>query len=134
MICLVNNLAVRRYLYRLLGMMLIYVLFLFLAVWGFKHWHLTGGLAYLLAIFPSLPIIGGMVVVGLYLTEEKDEFQRTVLIQSMIWSIGATLSVTTVWGFLENFVQVPHLDLYQVFPLFCFFVGIFTPFLKARYR
>jgi hypothetical protein len=133
MICL-TNFSVRRYTYRFLGMMLIYVVFLFLAVWGFKHWHVTGGLAYLLAILPSLPIIGGMVVIGLYLTEEKDEFQRTVLIQSMIWSIGATLSVTTVWGGLENFVHAPHLDLYMVFPLFWFLVGVFTPFLKARYR
>jgi len=74
------------------------------------------------------------VVVGLYLAEEKDEFQRTVLIQSMLWGMGATLAVTSVWGFLENFVQVAHFDLYLVFPLFCFFVGVFTPLVKARYR
>jgi hypothetical protein len=52
----------------------------------------------------------------------------------MLWGIGATLAVTSVWGFLENFVQVVHFDLYLVFPLFWFFVGIFSPVLKARYR
>ena len=130
----VSNPAVRRYVWRFSGAMVLYTLFLILAVWEFKHRNPTGALAYLLAVLPSLPIIGGLVVVGLYLAEEKDEFQRTVLVQSMLWGIGATLAVTSVWGFLENFVQVVHFDLYLVFPLFWFFVGIFSPVLKARYR
>jgi hypothetical protein len=130
----VSNPAVRRYVWRFSGAMVLYTLFLILAVWEFKHRNPTGVLAYLLAVLPSLPIIGGLVVVGLYLAEEKDEFQRTVLVQSMLWGIGATLAVTSVWGFLENFVQVVHFDLYLVFPLFWFFVGIFSPVLKARYR
>jgi hypothetical protein len=129
-----RNPAVRRYIWRFTSVMLHYVVFLSFAVWEFKHRHPTGGLAYLLAMLPSLPIIGGLAVVGLYLAEEKDEFQRTVLIQSLLWGIGATLTVTTVWGFLENFAQVQHFDLYLVFPLFWFFVGIFTPVMKARYR
>ena len=128
------NPAVRRYTWRFCGAMLLYTVFLFLAVWEFKHGHPTGAVAYLLAILPSLPIILGLVIFGLYLAEEKDEFQRTILVQSMLWGIGATLAVTSVWGFLENFVQVVHFDLYLVFPLFWFFVGIFTSVLKARYR
>lgn len=134
MICATNNRAVRRYTYRFLGVLLMYAVFLCLAVWMFKNHHPTGALAWALAILPSLPIIGSLIVVGLYLGEEKDEFQRTVLIQSMLWSIGATLAVTTVWGFLENFLEVTHFDLYLVFPLFWFFVGVSSPFLKARYR
>ena len=130
----VSNPAVRRYVWRFSGAMVLYTQFLILAVWEFKHRNPTGVPAYLLAVLPSLPIIGGLVVVGLYLAEEKDEFQRTVLVQSMLWGIGATLAVTSVWGFLENFVQVVHFDLYLVFPLFWFFVGIFSPVLKARYR
>jgi len=70
----------------------------------------------------------------MYLAEEKDEFQRTVLVQSMLWGIGATLAVTSVWGLLENFVSVPHLDLFLVYPLFWAIVGMSAPVLKARYR
>jgi hypothetical protein len=134
MICTTSNPAVRRYFYRLFTTMAFYVAFLVTAVWAFSRYHLTGALAYLLAVLPALPIVGMVVVVGMYLAEEKDEFQRTVLVQSLLWGIGATLSVTTVWGFLENFVQVPHLDLYLVFPLFWFFVGISTGPLKAKYK
>ena len=132
--CSPKNPAARRYFYRLLTAMAFYVVFLVPAVWAFSRYHLTGGFAYLLAILPALPIVGMVVVVGLYLAEEKDEFQRAVLAQALLWGIGATLSVTTVWGFLENFVQVPHLDLYLVFPLFWFFVGISTGLLKVKYR
>ena len=52
----------------------------------------------------------------------------------MLWGIGATLAATSVWGFLENFVAVRHMEPFLVYPMFCFFVGIFTPMLKARYR
>jgi hypothetical protein len=134
MICLPRNAAIRRYTYRFPMVMALYVVFLFFAVWTFKHHPPTGVLAWLLAILPSLPIIASLGVIGLYLTEEKDEFQRTVLVQSMLWSIGGTLVVTTVWGFLENFLHVIHFDLYLVFPLFWLFVGITTPILKARYK
>jgi hypothetical protein len=134
MICLPKNPAIRRYTWRFASVMALYVVFLFLAAWEFHHRHPTGVLAYLLAVLPSLPILGGLVVVGLYLGEERDEFQRMVMVQSMLWGIGATMAVTTVWGFLELFVQVQHFDLYLVYPLFWFFVGIFTPIMQARYR
>jgi hypothetical protein len=134
MICSPANQAIRRYTARFSVVMALYVLFLFLAVWIFKHYHPSGILAWLLAILPSIPIVGSLVIIGLYLTEEKDEFQRTVLIQSMLWAMGGTLAVTTVWGFLENFLHILHFDLYLVFPLFWFLVGISAPALKARYK
>lgn len=134
MFCLPKNAATRRYLYRFLATMSLYVVFLVGAVWAFPRYHPTGALAYLLAILPALPIIGGIVVVGLYLAEEKDEFQRALLVQSMIWGIGATLSLTTAWGFLEVFQLVPHIELYLVFPLFCALTGFASAMLKARYK
>ncbi len=132
--CSTKNRAIQRYTTRFIGAMLFYALFLIGTVWCFVHLHPTGPLAYLLAILPSVPIIGILWIVGIYLSEEKDEFVRNLQIQSMIWSIGATLTVTSVWGFLENFVHVWHMDLYMVFPLFWLFVGVFTPVLKRRYR
>lgn len=129
-----GNRAIRRYTARFAVVMALYVVFLLVAVRVFTHYHPAGVLAWLLAILPSIPIIGVLIVVGLYLAEEKDEFQRMLLVQSMLWSIGGTLALTTVWGFLENFLHVPHFDLYLVFPLFWFLVGVSTPILRARYR
>jgi hypothetical protein len=134
MICSTNNPAQRRFFWRFAIAMLLYVLLLVPAVWGFVHYHLTGALAYALAVLPSLPILGMLAVVGLYLAEENDEFLRNMQIQSLLGGIGGTLAVVSVWGFLENFTQVRHLDLYLVYPLFWVFVGISTVVVKLRYR
>ncbi|HEY0784261.1 MAG TPA: hypothetical protein VGD62_00220, partial [Acidobacteriaceae bacterium] len=80
------------------------------------------------------PILGMILSVGFYLAEEKDEFQRNLFIQAMVWGIGATLSVTTVCGSLENFANTAHLELFWVFPMYWVFVGLSTAVLSTRYR
>jgi 4-amino-4-deoxy-L-arabinose transferase-like glycosyltransferase len=132
--CSTNTPALRRYRIRFVVATCFYLLFLVPAVWVFTHSHPTGWLAYALAVLPALPILAMQIVVGLYFKEEKDELLRTILIQSLLLAIGATLSLTTIWGFLENFVQVKHLDLYLVFPIFWAFVGFFSSMVNARYR
>jgi hypothetical protein len=134
MFCMPKSAAARSYLFRFFPAMGLYVVALVSVVLIFRHHHPTGVIAYLLAILPAIPIIGVIAIVGLYLSEEKDEFQRALLVQSMVWGIGATLAVTTAWGFLEAFTFVPHLQLTMVFPLFWFFVGVSTGILKMRYR
>lgn len=134
MICSPMNAAVRRYTYRFMTLMLFYIVFLVAAVWTFGHHHLGGPAAYALAVLPALPVVGMLGVVGFYLAEEKDEFLRNMFVQSMVWGIGATLAVTTVWGFLELFVPVPHLQPYLVFPIYWAFAGVATALLKLRYR
>ena len=66
--------------------------------------------------------------------EEKDEFQRNLYIQALLGGIALTLSLTTVWGNLEDFVHVPHLDLIWVYPLFWIFVLVAFPVVWLRYR
>jgi len=134
MSCLPKNSAARRYLYRLFTTLAFYIAFLVTAVWAFSRYHLTGALAYLLAVLPALPIVGMVVVVGLYLAEEKDEFQRAVLVQALLGGIGATLVVTTAWGFLENYAHFQRLNILMIWPLYLIFVGISYGLVKARYR
>jgi len=132
--CTPMNAAVRRYTYRFFVAMTLYCVFLFIAVWMFRHGHPSGILAYFLAILPAIPIVASIAVVGIYLGEEKDEFIRNLFIQAAVWAIGATLAVTSVWGFLELFLPVPHLDLYLVFPMFWAFVGVCSALVRMRYR
>jgi hypothetical protein len=134
MFCSPKTPALRRYRNRVGVVMSSYCLLLPITVFGFRHYHLTGLAAYALAVLPALPILAVMIVVGLYLAEEKDEFWRNYLQQVLLWAIGPTLAVTTVWGFLENFAKAPHLDLYLVFPIYCVFVGIATVLIKLKYR
>jgi hypothetical protein len=70
----------------------------------------------------------------MYLSEEKDEFMRNLQVQALLWGIGATLSVTVTWGFLENFVHLRHMDLYLVYPLYCVLSGLALGIQHMRYK
>jgi hypothetical protein len=126
--------AVVRYNKRFIPMMLAYAVALLAVTWIFKH-HLTSGpVAYLLALLPALPIVGVVIIVGLYMGDETDEVEKAMRTQSMLWGIGLTLSIATLWGFLESFGQVSHVDSYWAFPIFCFFTGIASCLIRQGYR
>ncbi|MGA3344086.1 MAG: hypothetical protein ABSC76_04365 [Terracidiphilus sp.] len=132
--CLTNNPAARRFYRRFLGTFVLYALILPLTTLVFVHYHPTGPLAYPLAVLPAIPMLGLLAIFGLYLAEEKDEFQRTVGVQSMLCGIGGTLTVTSVWGFLEDYVHIRHLDPIFTITIFWVFLGLSIPVLLARYK
>jgi hypothetical protein len=101
---------------------------------GFRWGHLSGIVAYLAAVLPAIPIMGALAGTGVYLAEEKDEFQRALLIQSLLGGIGLTLAATTVWGFLEDFTHAPHVSLVWIYPIFWLFTVLSMPFVWMRYR
>ncbi|MHB8303397.1 MAG: hypothetical protein ACYDC6_11250 [Acidobacteriaceae bacterium] len=102
--------------------------------WIFHHHPPRGPLAYLLAIIPALPVLAVIIVVGMYFAEEKDEFKRFLITQSLLWSVGITFAFTTVWGFLELFTHIPHLNAALDFPVFCMAAGISKLMLCRSYR
>jgi hypothetical protein len=134
--CMLNasSPAARRYFRRVAFSFLFYTLFIVAAVLAFTRHHPSGAFAYALAVLPALPIIAMMAAFGFYLRDEKDELQRAIGVEALLWSIGATLSLTTIWGFLENFVKAPHLELIWIYPIFWIFFGIAMPVINARYR
>ncbi len=134
MFCTIKSPAVRRLTNRVLGTMVLNILFAVIAALGIRFGHLRGVPAYLVAVLPALPIIGAIVAFGVFLEEEKDEFQRNLLVQALLGGIGGTLAATTVWGNLEAFVHVPHLQSIWIYPIFWLFVGLSTPVVLLRYR
>jgi hypothetical protein len=134
MICVPKSKAGRRYIYRLLPTMATYLVFLAIPKWVLHHLHPTGPILYLLAILPALPVIGSLAIVGLYVAEETDEFERSILVQSMLWGFGGALSIGTIWGFLEDFAKAPHISAFYVYLFFWIFMGISEPFIRRRYQ
>jgi hypothetical protein len=112
--------AWKRYNWRLIWLSLLYCLFLLPAVYGFKHQLIPDGVKYLVAILPALPVIGLFAAMGRYLIEEQDEFVRMLRVREMLWAMGFTLSCATVWGFLDNFELVGHVDGYWIVVLWYF--------------
>lgn len=134
MYCGHMNQAVRRYLTRMMVVMTFYVLFICLAVYEFRHAHLTGWMVYPLAALPAIPAITVFIIAGIYLADEKDEFQRNVFIQSMLWGSGITLSFATLWGFLDMFAGLPHFDIYLLFAIYWAVTGVASSLIKLRYK
>jgi hypothetical protein len=132
--CYPTTKAGRRYVYRLAPTMAIYLVFLFIAQWSFHHLHPTGIIVYVLAVLPALPLIGSIAIVGLYIAEESDEFERSIVVQSMLWGFGGTFAVSTIWGFLEEFAKASHLSIFNVYVFFWIFMGIAQPFIRRRYQ
>jgi Na+/glutamate symporter len=114
--------------------MLLYAVFSVLSTIGLLLWHPTGIVIWLLAVLPAIPIAMAVLLTGRYMSEEKDDFQRAVLVQSLLGGIGATLVVATIWGFLENYAHFQRLNILMLWPLYLVFVGISYGIVKARYR
>ena len=104
----------RRYNRRVIVLSLAYAATLMGAVYAFNH-HLIGGPArYVAAILPALSIVGIFFAIGRYLVEEQDEYLRMLMIRQTLWASGFSLSIATIWGFLESFDLVEPVPSYAV--------------------
>ena len=132
--CFFPTKASFRYQARLLPTMLVYVLFVFITQWAFHHSHPTGAMVYLLAILPAVPLVGSIAIVGLYIAEESDEFQRSILIKSMLWGFGVALAIGSTWGCLEDFANAPHRSAFYAYLSFWIVNAISGSVIRLRYR
>jgi hypothetical protein len=129
-----RTVAARNYARRFMTAMSIYVFALLGAVSALKYLKPTGALAYGLAIAPALPLIAAIGVIGVYLREETDEFQRTIQTEAALWATGGMLAIATVWGFLEMFGLVAHIDSWCAFPIWSVLLGPGQLLARRRYR
>ena len=130
----VSNPTQKRYLIRMMWAGFFCLVFAAAAAIGIRHGHVGGLPSYLLAVLPAVPVAWTLVVTGAYLSEEKDEFQRNVYIQTLLCGMAATLAVVTAWGYMEDFGRAPHLRLAWVYPMFWLFTVASFPLVMRRYR
>ena len=76
----------------------------------------------MLAILPGISVAGVFWAIGRLLVEEQDEYQRLMLVRQVLVATGFTLTIVTIYGFLENFGMVTHVDAFYVAILW--FVGL----------
>ena len=132
--CLSGNPVQRRFVVEMWSVAGLCILFALVTALSFRLGHLSGWLAYPVAVLPALPILWALVCTGTYLNKETDEFQRNLLVQSLLGGIGVTLAATTVWGYLEHFADIPPLDPILVYPIFWFATALSYPLVRMRYR
>ena len=117
----VRDTAKRRYNHRALGLSLAYAGALIGVSFVFRDDPPTGPLAWALALLPALPLVAIFLAMGRYLVEEGDEYLRSLMVRKTLIATGFMLIVTTCWGFLQSFDQVPRVDFYWA-AIICFFV------------
>ena len=126
--------AAKRYRMRFSIAMSVYVVALIGALSAVIQYHLTGLVAYVLAVTPALPLLAVIAVMGIYLREETDEFERAMQAEAALWASGGLLALATVWGFLELFGLVPHIETWWAFPIWCFLLAPGNVLARRRYR
>ena len=92
----------------------VYVVLLLGVSLYFKTSDPSGVVAIAAAILPALPIVGMFFAIGRFLVEEQDEYLRTLLVRQTLWATAFALSIATVWGFLESFGVVGHIEAFYV--------------------
>jgi xanthosine utilization system XapX-like protein len=76
--------------------MSIYLVVLLAAVWIVKHAHPHGWLLYTISLVPALPLLAMLGALGIYLTEEKDEYLRLITMRSLLVGTAVLLAMLVV--------------------------------------
>jgi len=127
------SVSARRYLTRLAATMAFYLISLFLAEYVIEDLGVTGPIAILCATLPGLAFAGVVWIFGALIVEEKDEFIRLLHVRQGLIATGITLTCAAVWGFLERYFIVEHLEAFWWPTIWCFGVGIGAVFNKIKY-
>ena len=115
---MIRSPAQRTYVWRVAAAMTGYVVTLFAAEYLIDDQGLAGPAAWVLALLPGLCVAAVFWALGRLLVEEQDEYLRVLLVRQLLFASGVTLTLATIWGFLENFELVPHIDAYYLAILF----------------
>lgn len=99
--------AIRRYLGRLSGFMLVYFVLIFATGYVFRHMPPQKPLAFVVAALPALPILGVFWTIFRLLVEETDEYLRMLFVKQALFATAFCLTIMTVWEFLQNYDVVP---------------------------
>ncbi|EAQ28667.1 hypothetical protein NAP1_13748 [Erythrobacter sp. NAP1] len=116
--------AMRTYNKRMLVASMAYAAGVMCGVGLYNNAELSGPLAFVAALLPTIPALAMVWAMGRYLTEETDEYLRHRASLSAMIGLGFVLVAGTVWGFMETFGVAPHVWAWWVVPIFAIGLGI----------
>lgn len=125
--------SLRTYLLRMLIVSVTYVGSMFAASTLISEGDPITLFSVLLAVIPGLAVVGYFYAMGRYMAEQEDEFLKMLMVRQSLIATGIAFSAASIWGFLESFGQVSHLDAYW-WPIIWFFgIGIGAIVNKVQY-
>ena len=116
--------ATKRYLLRTFLVAAIFVAGIWAAKYLIKGQGVSGPLAYGLALIPGLGAAGLVWSTGKLIAETQDEFLRMLAIRQQLIATGFAMATACVWGTLELFNLVPHVEAFYIIILWS--IGVFV--------
>jgi ABC-type proline/glycine betaine transport system permease subunit len=122
--CRIKSKAEKRYLKRLIWAMSAYLVVVLLTTLLVRHGHVTGWVLYVVAVLPCIPILRLIHVLALYVHEETDEFQRMLVVRSILCGGAAMLVVAAFSDFLRSYTKIGELPPFTMFMVFWVVFGL----------
>ncbi|HMF54495.1 MAG TPA: hypothetical protein VK593_09105 [Edaphobacter sp.] len=72
-----------------------------------RHEHSSALVVVLMAMVSALPILAAVWIAGRYLTQEPDEFIRSLVTRSLLWGFAATMAGTAAMSVWMNVSSRP---------------------------
>ena len=107
----------KRYVMRMLFFALLFAGGIFAAKSLIVGQGVSGAAAYAIALIPGLAAVGMIGATGQLITETKDEFLRMLAVRQQLIATGFAISIACVWGTLETFGLVPHVEAFYILVL-----------------
>lgn len=114
-----RNPAYRAYFRRMMISSLLYMAAVFAAASLLHHRAPVSLPTIVIALLPGLAVLFMIYAIGRLMIELDDEFLRMLVIRQALVATGITLAITSVWGMLETFTDLPRLEVFWVFPIWC---------------
>ena len=106
--------AQRRHNRRVLLSALAYAALLLPAVYLIRHDVVTGFWKFPLALLPALPLVVMFGSYSRYLSEETDEYVRSLVVNQILVATTVSLVCAVVWGFLTDLGGAPPIATYWI--------------------
>jgi len=106
--------AQRRHNRRVLLSALAYVALLLPTVYLVRHELVTGFWKFPLALLPSGPLVCMFGSYSRYLSEETDEYVRSLVVNQILAATTVSMVCAVVWGFLSDLGGAPPIATYWI--------------------
>ena len=133
-ICTNPTKAAKRYVRRIGAVGVIYIATVWVITKYVHEAHPTGAKLLVLAATPALDVIAMIVVVGMYLREEVDEFKRYQLVVAILAAVGVTLAMLAVTDFLRSYGAMGEMPPFATFVVFWMVLAVAQSVQSIRNR
>lgn len=123
--------AHRRYMKLAALSMVFYLAGIVALSWTRDHMELPQFAVYALLVLPVGAILLWMWGLWRYVGE-IDEFLRSIQIKSIMYGLAILMAVTSGWGLLEFYSDVPKLPIFYAMPMFTMAYGIAHMIISKR--